>query len=177
MPGRILMFAGPKDDEAFRQHAESIGMLLLHPFAGRMTRKESKAAFENPQQGGLFSFLGLEDLHPDNHPSGCLCEVVDPLLPYFRPWYQPPYLVAGQVVWNTDVKELAQQTRPYFQKLRRWVQKNWKRRQEDKYYIGPDAQRILQEQEAQIAYMPPNVTTKSVILDRRDIRGHHDAPG
>jgi len=65
------------------------------------------------------------------------------------------------VIWYTDVKEFAKQTKPYFQKLRRWVRANWRRREEDGYYVGPHAERILQEG-AQIAYLPPDVTIKKV---------------
>ena len=163
--GRILMFAGPEDDAAFRAFAKSIGLTLLNPHAYRMTPEENERAFDNPIQGGLFSFLPVEQLHRHPHPNIGLCDVLDPLIAYVRPNYAPPHLVAGQVIWETDVKAFARQTKPYFMKLRRWVQTNWTLREEDPYYIGPDAERILREENAKIAYLPPGVTIKKIVVE------------
>lgn len=161
----ILIFAGPADDAALRHYAQSIGLTLLHPHAYRMSLEENERAFADPVQGGVFSFLPIDRLHRHPHPNIGLCEALDPLIRYVRPSYRPPYLVAGQVHWYTDSKEMARQTQPYFQKLRRWVQANWKRRDEDKYYIGPDAERILKQEKAELRYTPPGLATDTVRLD------------
>ena len=165
MGSSVSFFAGHDDDVALREFAKSIGLILLHPYAPRMTEEKNQAAFDNPIQGGFFSFLSLDALHPRTNPPGELCEVIDPLIPYVRPYYAPPILVAGHLFWNTDVSELARQTKPYFQKLRRWVQSNWKMREEDGYYIGPQAQKILEEERARIAYLPPEVKVRTIVLD------------
>lgn len=159
----ILMLAGSEDDAAFRAYAESIGLTLLHPHAYKMTFEENKRAFEIPEQGGCFSFLPVERLHRHPHPDIGLCHALDPLIPYIRPFYKPPHLIAGQVIWYRDVEAFARQTRPYFQKLWRWVQTNWQLR-EDGYLIGPHGGRILHGG-AKVAYMPPNVTTKTIIIE------------
>jgi len=161
MSSSILIFAGPADEAALRVHAFSIGLQLLHPFAASMTDIDIKKAFQNPIQGGFFSFLPLSDLHPVAERDGLLYDVIDPLIDYVRPHYIPPYLVAGQVLRNTDVPELAAQTKAYFLKLRKWVRENWRRREEDRYFIGPDAERILREEGARIAYLPPNVKVET----------------
>lgn len=161
----VLVFAGPKDDAAFRAFAKSIGLTLLHPHAYKMTAEENERAFDNPIQGGYFSFLPVEQLHRHPHPNIGFCEALDPLILYIRPSYRPPCLVAGHVVWCTDAKVFAPQTKPYFLKLRRWVQTNWKLREEDPYYIGPDAERILRDEDAKIAYLPPGVTIKTIFVE------------
>jgi hypothetical protein len=81
-----------------------------------------------------------------------------------RPSYAPPYLVAGHVFWDRDVKAFARQTLPYFIKLRRWVQANWKRRP-DRYFIGPEAERFVREEHAKTAYLPIGVSIKIVPVD------------
>jgi hypothetical protein len=159
---RILIFAGLEDDLALRTYAQSLGLTLLHPHAFRMTAEENERAFDNPIQGGLFSFLPVQQLHRHPHPDIGFCEALDPLILYIRPSYRPPYLVAGQIHWYTDVRTMADQTKPYFQKLRRWVQTNWRRRDEDGYYVGPAAERLLVEGKAQATYLPPDVTVKQV---------------
>jgi hypothetical protein len=160
----ILMLAGPEDDVAFRAYAKSIGLTLLHPHAYRMTAEENERAFDDPKQGGHFSFLPVDRLHRHPHPNIGLCDALDPLISYVRPCYVPPHLIAGQVIWYTDVDEMARQTKPYFRKLRRWVEANWKLREEDGCFIGPQAERILQEQGAKVAYLPPDVKIKTVII-------------
>lgn len=160
--GNILIFAAPEDDAALRAYAKSIGLTLLHPHAYRMTADENERAFDDPIQGGHFSFLPVAQLHRPPNPNGGLCEVLDPLIRYIRPSHRPPYLVAGQIHWYTDVRAMAEQTKPYFQKLRRWVRANWRRREGDGYYVGPGAERLLAQENAQIAYVPPGVTVKMV---------------
>jgi len=159
---RILIFACSEDDKALRAYAQSIGLTLLHPHAYRMTVEENERAFDNPIQGGFFSFLPVQQLHRHPHPDIGFCEALDPLIPYIRPSYRPPYLVAGQIHWYTDGRSMAQQTKQYFQRLRRWVHANWDRRDEDGYYVGPAAERILADDKAQLAYLPPNVIIKNV---------------
>ena len=158
----ILIFASPEDDASLRIYAKSIGLILLHPHAYKMTAEENERAFDDPIQGGYFSFLPVDQLHCHPHPNIGLCEALDPLVLYIRPSYRPPYLVAGQIQWYTDVRSMADQTKPYFQKLRRWVQANWRRRDEDDYYVGPHADQILAKDKAQITYLPPGVSVKTV---------------
>ncbi|MDM8007203.1 MAG: hypothetical protein QUV05_13775 [Phycisphaerae bacterium] len=160
--GTVLLFAGPDDDSAFRAYARSIGLVLLNPHAYRMSVEENERSFDDPIQGGLFSFLPVESLHRHPHPNIGLCEALDPLIRYVRPRYSPPHLIVGQLIWYTDVAEFARQTKPYFEKLRRWVRANWRHREEDGYYVGPQAERILQEEGAKVAYLPPDVTIKQI---------------
>lgn len=162
--GAILLFAGSEDDAALRAYAKSIGLALLHPHAYNMSPEENERAFDDPIQGGFFSFLPAEQLHRHPNPKIGLCEAVEPLILYIRPSYRPPYLVAGQIHWYRDVQALAERTKPYFQKLRRWVRANWRRREEDDYYVGPHAERILRDEKAQIAYLPPGVSVKTVSI-------------
>jgi hypothetical protein len=162
--GKVLIFAAPEDEIALRAYAKSIGLTLLHPHAYRMTAEENDRTFDDPVQGGLFSFLPASELHCHPHPNIGLCEALDPLILYVRPSYRHPYLIAGQIRWYTDVRRLAEQTKPYFQKLRRWVRANWRLREEDGYYEGPVAQRLLADGKAQPTYLPPGVGVKPVQL-------------
>lgn len=159
----LCIFAGLEDDAVFRAHAKSIGLTLLHPHAYKMTPEENERAFDNPFQGGYFSFLPVQQLHRHPHPEIGLCEALDPLILYVRCGYDPPSLVASNVLWYTTVRELARQTEPYFMRLRRWVKASWRQREEDGYYIGPHAERILEEECAKVAYLPLGATVKRII--------------
>ncbi len=159
MVSTISFFAAHDDDVALREYAKSVGLTLLHPYAPKLSPQENDASFLNPIQGGFFSYLPLELLHP--RATGELCEVVDPLISYVRPYYAAPSLVAGHLFQNTDLSDLAKQTKPHFQRLRMWIQANWEL-QEDGYFIGPDAMRILREENATLSYIPSDVTIKKV---------------
>jgi hypothetical protein len=77
------------------------------------------------------------------------------LINFTRSYYDPPYLIAGRLHWSDDVEEFGGLTRPYFRTLGSRVRRHWRRRPEDGFYIGPDAERLVREEGAQLAYMPP----------------------
>jgi len=58
-----------------------------------------------------------------------------------RPYYKGPYLALGQIQWNDDAPEVAIHVKPHFQKIRRWVRKNWNK--EGDFYYGPEATKLL----------------------------------
>jgi len=160
----ILLFAASDDDVSLRGFARSIGLSLLNPHAYRMTVAENERSFDNPAQGGYFSFMPVDTLHKHPHPNIGLCEALDPLILYIRPRYVNGLLIAGQLQHYTDVKAMAKQTKPYFQKLRKWVASNWRLRSEDDYYIGPHADGLLTNEGAITSYLPPHVSVEEVFI-------------
>jgi hypothetical protein len=156
----VMIFAGPKDDRALVEYAASLGLRLVPPRLDQV----GTVAFEEPSQGPFWylSFLPVENLHPYGNPPVKVGSATDPLIEFIRSYYEPPYLVAGRVYWSTDVPDLARQTKPHFTKLARWIRKHWKRRKEDGYYIGPDAQRLVEEGKAQPVYFPPGIEIKTL---------------
>jgi len=163
MGSETIFFAGSEDDKALRNYAETIGLKLLHPMARKMTPTENEKSLNDLAQGGYFSFLPVEKLHPYNETEDVLCDVIDPLIFYMRPYPQPPYLISGRIRWNNDVKELAKQTKPYYSKLRKWIQSKWKK-YEYKSFIGPHAEMLVAEENAILSYMPPGFYIKRVEL-------------
>ena len=63
------------------------------------------------------------------------------MLFFERPFYKDPYLVLGQINWNNDAPEVAIHVKPHFQKIRRWVGKNWNKKGD--FYYGPEATKLL----------------------------------
>ena len=158
----IVIFADRKDDLSLRGFANSIGLNLLHPMARKMTLSENEESFNDLTQGGFFSFLPAEKLHPYSEKKEYLCDVIDPLISYIRPYYQPPNLIAGQIHWKTDVKELARQTKPYFQKIKNWLKDNWIWDNVDKSFIGPEAEKLISSHDVNRAYLPPGHPIKTI---------------
>ena len=85
-------------------------------------------------------------LHPYGDPKTLLTYVNDPLLIFHRGFYSNPYLVLGQLGWDDLKPELAAITKPYYQKILKWIKANWEKSGD--LYVGPEA-KILIEKGAQ----------------------------
>ena len=81
---------------------------------------------------------------------------------FTRSYYEPPHLVAGRLHWSDDIPETSGKTKSYVSKLARWVQKTWRKREEDGYFIGPDAERLVSEKGAKLVYFPPDVKIETI---------------
>ena len=56
-------------------------------------------------------------------------------------YFKDPYLVLGHIHWSDDVASLAVQTKPYFQKLRSWIKREWEPYGD--LYIGREAKELV----------------------------------
>jgi hypothetical protein len=143
MARTILLIAAPEDYECLIGYCTQLALRLLPMELGQEVKpaNEGPACFLGPQQE--------TELHPYGNPPVHITDVKDPLLLFVRPYYMPPYLVDGQIRLNEDNKEVSEQIRPTFEKLRRWVRKTWHKTDQFASYIGPQALELLNSNRAQ----------------------------
>lgn len=167
MVSTVLFYAGSEDDKAFCSYAESLDLQLLPSRIDFLTTCGSHPKRNDPKLGSAYlSFLPIHELHPYGEPPVKIADAADPLIFLLRSYYDPPYLIAGQIRWNTDNKEMAKQTKPYFSKLRRRIQKNWLK-EGPMTYIGPHALRLM-EQGAERTSFPPGVEIEQIEIGGKD---------
>ena len=164
MRKNLSIFATPSDLRAFREFSGSIGLCLLPADPGEFSPQQLQAFMEDPTRGGYFSFLPLEQLHLYGKPPVKISDATDPLIFFVPPRYDPPNLIAGQICWTGQYGTFGAQTKPYYAKLWRWVDKNWTKRLEDGYYLGPEAERLAEREETQLYYLPPGVKIEEVVV-------------
>ncbi|MBN2259820.1 MAG: hypothetical protein JW702_04720 [Clostridiales bacterium] len=166
MTSSISFFAGPMDDYELCQFSFSIGLRLqdlsYNPDSTDWKKDPSKGA------SCYLTFIDETEILFYNSPKpGSSLKLVssnNPLLNFRRSYYEKPYLIAGEIQWEDYPDEQAKQTKPYYSKLVRWIKKNWSRREEDGYYVGPDAQRLIDEG-AECYYFHPK--TKLQFIEKK----------
>jgi len=79
-----------------------------------------------------------------------------------RGYYDKPYLVSGYIRWN-DFPPWCTQSKPYFDKLYRWLRKNWIRY--ERWYAGPQAIELANRPETIVRSFPPGVEIKRVAIE------------
>lgn len=143
MAKTILLIAAPQDYEDLMAFCSELGLHTLPMSLGKSVALPAE---------GPVCFLGFakeSELHPYGSPPVRISDVKDPLLLFVRPYYAPPYLTDGQISLNEDNKAVSEQIRPAFEKIRRWVKKNWHKTEEFASYIGPEAVSLLGSKAAQ----------------------------
>lgn len=139
--GSVVGFiCGNEDHKMLQTYAESIGLKAIAPVINQPLK-------ENPADGAWCYLLPIShtELHPYGEPKIKLADVKDPLLFFMRGYYKKPYLVVGQIHWNNDVPDLAVETKPYFNKLSKWIKSNWKLPLGEDFYIGPEAEFLIEK--------------------------------
>jgi len=134
----IGFYASQTDQGALDNFAASLGLRLVSPTLGQPV---------NSAELGPFCFLTAveeSDLHPYGLPPVRLTDALDPMLGYMRSYFKSPYLVCGHIQYSDDVRVLAQATRPYYSKLSGWIKAKWTRLPGGGFYIGDEAQRLVE---------------------------------
>jgi hypothetical protein len=159
MSRQVCFFTGSEDDRALRDYIKSLGLRLV-PLRVDL---DPKLEYEPSRYPGWFiSLLPLEDLHPYGPPPQRVNCATDPLIEFRRSYYVPPHLIAGRVYWSSGLQEFRDLTKRHFLKIAAWIRRHWTQRSEDGFYIGPDALRLVREEGAQLAYLPPGVPIEVV---------------
>lgn len=137
MSASISLFASLEDYQPLRDYALSLGLQLVPLLQG-------DSLPEDPAQKPFcyLSCVPESQLRTYGKPPG-YSYALDPLLLFQRPYFQEPYLVAGFIQWSTDSKAHAVVTRPYYQKLSRWVRREWNTAPDSIAHIGPAASVLL----------------------------------
>jgi hypothetical protein len=138
MGSTIGFFCGHEDNAALQGFAESIGLEVIAP---SIDKGLSGDAAEGPYC--FLSTVPRQDLHPYGKPALRLSDARDPLMRFMRGYFKSPYLVAGHIYWSNDVPTLASQTKPYYQKMSKWIKDNWVILPGGGFYVGPQAKALL----------------------------------
>jgi hypothetical protein len=160
MSRSIYMIAAPDDYDQLSRFVDSIGLQLVPPL---ITHFGSDALLD-PVIGPFcyLSFLEPGELHPYGDPPIRISDATDPLLEFLRPYYDPPHLIDGRLHWKDYPENLAARTKPYFDKLFRWVRANWKNKTEDRFWTGPVAFDMLADGSAQHRSCVNGISVESV---------------
>jgi hypothetical protein len=136
MGSSIGFYCGQSDIEALQEFAKSLGLHLVLP---TINEESVPAPTERP-----YCYLSLcpkSELHPFGKPPVRVTHAKDPMLTFMRAYFKDPYLVLGHIQWSDDVASLAAQTKPYFQKLRTWIKREWEPYGD--LYLGREAKELV----------------------------------
>jgi hypothetical protein len=157
MGSTVGFFCGQDDNAALEGFAESIGLAVISPSVDK--------ALPGDAAEGPYCFLSAapeRDLHPYGKPAVRLSDARDPLMRFMRGYFKNPYLVAGHIYWSNDVPALAAQTKPYYQRLSKWIKENWILLPGGGFYVGPQAKMLL-DKGAEMANDLPDEATFSIV--------------
>jgi hypothetical protein len=157
----IGLFGDQGDTSQLMAVATSMG---LQAIAMRADRTLASDPADGP--GCYLSLVPSHELHPFGDPPVRYTDARDPLLFFMRPYYKAPYLVAGQINWNNDDPSLAAITRPYFQRLARWVRANWKKPENCAFYAGPGASERIAEGAELVNVLPGTAEFNVIVVPR-----------
>jgi hypothetical protein len=151
----VGFYCGPSDIAALEDFAVSVG---LHIVSVSIENESVSAPVDGP-----FCYLSLlpkSELHPYGKPPQKITDARDPMLGFMRAYFKDPYLVFGHIHWSDDVAALAAQTKPYFQKLRNWIKREWEPYGD--LYIGPEAKELVTKGAQMVNALPEQATFKVV---------------
>jgi hypothetical protein len=156
MASSIGLFADLEDYRALLDYAQSIGLhLVMDPNEAPTADPSVKPfCYLSPQPEAQLHTLG----NPPRYSYG-----LDPLLLFMRPYYQKPYLVAGFVQWSTDNEKFAAVTKSPFQKLKRWITKEWRKPEGEGFYSGPRALELAAQGAQRVNMLPTANATVNVV--------------
>ena len=172
MGSTFLYFAGPEDQKAMDEFIRSLGMHIVPP-----NPKFEYSDDPTVMAGCWISPVPASELRLPEKPPIMYSDVLDSIISYRRCRYTPPYLQTGDVYWNNDVRELASQTRPTYQKIARWVRKHWTKPEGYDQYYSPEAMQLVFEEGVEATSLLPGMKiTRVPVYDDRPIDGERDHP-
>ena len=147
MSSSIVIFSGATDLQALQEFAQSSGLREQAMVFGTVV---TSSAADGPYC--YLSPVAESELHPYGVPPTKITPARDPLLGFMRPYFTAPYLVCGHIQWSNDVPALAERTKPYYQRLARWIRKEWKKVGDS--YVGPEAAQLIEQGAQMVAALP-----------------------
>lgn len=138
MASSIAFYCGPKDLDAINAYMESIGLHLIPLQIGGVVALE-------PSEGPLcyISLNPIVELHPYGNPPINISYAKDPLILFMRGYFKNPYLVNGFIQCPDIDADFEKIARPHFQKIKKWIFKNWKQMPGGDFYIGNDGAHLV----------------------------------
>jgi|GEM_PF-761984 len=159
----VYLFAGPADYRAFSEYARSLN-LRFYPF---LIGQPEEQLDDNPADYP-FAYLSIfprDQLHPYGKDMR-IGPATDPLIELVKPYFKDQLLVMGRLHCSNNNPDRFAVTKPLFTKLAQWIRRHWEQLP-TKQYIGPEA-KSLSAQGAMIAFFPPTVEVKHIILPPKD---------
>lgn len=155
MGSNVAFYCGASDSESLQDYALSIGLRVVPPTLDR-------GVDDDPVEGPFcyLSILDKDELSPYGDPPIKVSDATDPLIGFMRAYFKNPYLVLGHIYWSDDVSALAQQTKPYYQKLVRWIKKEWEKYGD--FYIGPEAKTLLDKGAEMVNVLPGQASVEII---------------
>jgi hypothetical protein len=151
MGSSIAFYCGDSDLQSLQTLASSLGLRLQAPAIGQ--------SVPSSPADGPFCFLSMvpeSELHPYGNPPVRITDARDPILRFIRPYFSNPFLVVGHIHWSNDAPELARRTKADYQRLARWIRKEWIK--DGDFYIGPEAHQLVQKGAQLVAAIPEQAT-------------------
>jgi hypothetical protein len=161
MGSNIGFFCEQSDNDSLQKYVESIGLSIVPPLLNRHVS-------DDPSEGP-FCFLSAIDvslLSPYGTPPLKISDATDPLLLFMRAYYKDVYLVLGHIAWSDDVPNLAKQTKPYYQKIAKWIKSEWQKYGD--FYIGPGARKLFDDGAQMVNFLPGTIREEIIKLDNKD---------
>jgi hypothetical protein len=157
MGSRILFYAGPQDMNELNAFVRSLDLYLVPPSPAL------EYSDDETELGRCFiSPVPKEELRTWGHKTAWYQDTLDPIISFERSIYQGSFIRPGDIYWNNDVRSLAVQTKPIFQKIARWVRKNWPKPQGHDWHFGPEAKHLVFKEGVKATSMVPGVTLNGV---------------
>lgn len=155
MGSSVAFYCGASDAEALQNYAVSIGLSLVPPTLDR-------GVDDDPSIGPFcyLSIIAQDELSPYGDPPIKVSDATDPLISFMRAYFKNPYLVLGHVYWSDDVPALAKQTKPHYQKLAKWIKKEWEKYGD--FYIGPEARTLLDKGAEMVNVLPGQASVEII---------------
>jgi hypothetical protein len=147
MGSSICFYCSHSDNENLQSFAMSLG---LHLISTNINDEVSLDPSVRPLC--YLSIVPKPELHPYGNPPIRVTEALDPMIFFMRSYFKENYLVLGQIQWQTDVNSLAIQTKPYYQKLTRWIRKEWEK--DGSFYIGNEAKDLITKGAEMVNFFP-----------------------
>lgn len=158
MGSSVSFYAAKSDIRALTEYAKELGLHLASINLGETVNED------DPSDGPfcLLSLMPVAELEPYGNPPTMIGKPTDPTIEFMRSYYEPPYLISGNIYWYNDVKETGQITKPAYSKLARWIKSNWEKRPDYSFYFGPEAERLVEQEGAIPTTFPPDVTIQQI---------------
>lgn len=159
MGSRIPFVAGPKDMKELNAFVRSLGMQLIPP------GPDIEYSDDETLLGRCYiSSLPEDKLESWGHKTRWYQETRNPIISFTRSVYNHPYIRPGDIYWNNDVPIIAAQTKFTFQKIARWIRKNWPKPEGDDWHFGPEAKHLVFEMGVEATSMVPGVELHRVSI-------------
>lgn len=155
MTSSVAFYCGPSDNARLTEFIESCG-LRLAPM-----QLDTEVAHD-PADGPYcyISAVEVSELKPYGTPPVRISNAGNPLLGFLRAYYKAPYLVLGHIQWSDDSREMAEITKPWYGKIKRWIAKEWQKK--GSFYFGPEALCLLDDGAKKVNFLPNSVTITTV---------------